>query len=355
MPPDEPLDEPLDAPPPRPWRPALAFGVLVVALHAAVLGWLPLGVGAGWQGDVTRPQLAVRTIVAAPPPAPEAPPLPAPPPPAPAVLSTPPLPVAEAPPPAASAPPEPEPVAVAAAEPAPSPASAPVAEAPPAPAEGGGAAPPVYATRLPPAAELRYEMRRGALVGSAELAWRPGAERYEMQLEGSAMSITLLQMKSEGGFDGAGLAPERFTDRRIRRSPQAANFQRAAGKITFSGPATEYPLLAGAQDRLSWMVQLPAIVAADPVRWSQPGAAIALFVVGARGDGDVWSFEVDGRESLELPAGRVEGALRLHRLPRRPYDTQAEVWLDPARGWLPVRVRLAVAQADEAVEFRLQP
>ena len=350
-----PPDEPLDAPPPRPWRPALAFGVLVLALHAALLGWLPLGVGAGWQGDVTRPQLAVRMLPPAPAPAA---PEPVPPPPAPAVLQALAQPVAAAPPPAASAPPptpDPEPAVVAAAEPASAAASAPAAEAPPAPAEGGGTTPPVYATRLPPAAELHYEMRRGALVGSAGFAWRPSPERYEMNLEGSAMSITLLQMKSEGGFDGAGLAPERFTDRRIRRSPQAANFQREAGKITFSGPPTEYPLLAGAQDRLSWMVQLPAIVAADPARWSRPGASIALFVVGARGDGDVWAFEVDGRESLDLPAGRVEGALRLHRLPRRPYDTQAEVWLDPARHWLPVRVRLAVAQADDAVEFRLQP
>ena len=58
----------------------------------------------------------------------------------------------------------------------------------------------------------------------------------------------------------------RFTDTRIRRATVAANFQREAGvngggKISFSGSAQELPLVPGVQDRVSWMVQLAAIVA----------------------------------------------------------------------------------------------
>ena len=40
----------------------------------------------------------------------------------------------------------------------------------------------------------------------------------------------------------------------------------------------------------------------------------------------------------ELPAGEVPQALHLQREPTRPYDTRVEVWLDPARQHLPVRV-----------------
>ena len=36
--------------------------------------------------------------------------------------------------------------------------------------------------------------------------------------------------------------------------------QREAGRITFSGPQVEYPLLPGAQDRISWLLQLAAVL-----------------------------------------------------------------------------------------------
>jgi hypothetical protein len=44
-----------------------------------------------------------------------------------------------------------------------------------------------------------------------------------------------------------------------------ASFQRELGKITYSGP-TWNTLLIGSQDRLSWMIQLAAVVAAEPQR-----------------------------------------------------------------------------------------
>lgn len=379
MPPD--LDDfqlPADdaRPLPRRWPPALGVAAAVAALHAAVIGWLPVGLGEGWQGGAARPVLTVRQLREEPPAAPVPPPAPAPvpaPPPPAVVAAAPaaePVPVPEPPPPAASAPDTPPPVAVeapvvaVAASAAPAPADPPAAaaevaaaadaaDAAPRPADGGGTAPPVYATRLPPPAQLRYELRRGAISGDADFQWRSANGRYEMAIEGRVMTISALLWQSEGAIDSAGLAPDRFTDRRGRRAPLAANFQRSAGKISYSGPTVEYPLVAGAQDRLSWMVQLAAIVGADPARFTRPDAAIVMFVTGARGDGDLWSFETQGSEAIELPAGRVDAALRLRRLPRKPYDTQAEVWLDPARDWLPVRVRLTVPQTDETTEFRL--
>jgi hypothetical protein len=219
--------------------------------------------------------------------------------------------------------------------------------------ESGGDSVPVYATRFAPAARLAYELRRGMLSGSGELLWRPAGARYELTMEGTAFGLSIIGWTSTGLIDRAGLAPERYVDRRRGRDVRAANFQRDKGVITFSGPQVEYPLVAGVQDRLSWMLQLPAIIEADAARGA-PGERITMFVVGARGEGDLWTFRVEGVESIEVPAGAVPAALHLRREPRRPYDTLVEVWLDPARHHLPARVRLATPQTDDSTEFLLR-
>ena len=328
----------------------------VLLAHALLLGLLPVGVGDGWRGGV-QPRVQVRQIAAVPAPAEAGPVEPAPPPPLP---PPPPAPVAAAPqaePPASAA-------VVAQAAPPAAPEAAPPAEAPAAVAsaaasppdpDAGGQPLPVYATRLPAPVLLRYDLRRGALQGSGELAWRPADGRYTLSMEGTAFSIKVLDWRSEGGIDSAGIAPERFVDRRRSRDVRAANFQRSgenAGRITFSGPQVSYPLHPGSQDRLSWMLQLSAIVEADAAAFV-PGRQVHLFVVGARGDADVWTFTVEGRETLDLPAGRAADTLRLRREPRKPYDTLGEIWLDPARSHLPVRVLLSVPQTDDSTEFLL--
>jgi hypothetical protein len=113
-----------------------------------------------------------------------------------------------------------------------------------------------------------------------------------------------------------------------------------------------YPLHPGAQDRVSWLVQLGAVLAADPAL-QRPGARVKLFVVGARGDADVWTFVVQGVQPLSLPGRPPVEALHVLRLPHRPFDTRAEAWLDPARGWLPVRVRLVTPDSGDETELLL--
>ena len=192
---------------------------------------------------------------------------------------------------------------------------------------------PVYATLLPPAGRWIYRLQRGMVVGEAELEWAPTRDAgYALRLQGRVAGVNLLDWASQGQIDAAGIAPERFAVRRRGRDSQAANFQRGPGKITFSGPTHELPLLPGAQDRLSWMLQLPAIVAAAPQGFA-PGASIRVFVAGARGGGDVWDFVVQG-----LDAVGATPALKLVREPQRLYDTRAEIWLDPADHFLPLRI-----------------
>ena len=211
---------------------------------------------------------------------------------------------------------------------------------------------PTYRTQLPPAVTLRYDMQRGGLRGNGELQWRPGADRYELKLEGRVAGLTILTQVSQGGFDAAGIAPQRFTDRRIRRPLTAANFQREAGKITFSGPQTEYPLHAGAQDRLSWMIELGAVVAAEPAL-GVADAKVVMFVSGSHGDAGVWAFRCMGPDAVDSRSGSV-AAIRFKREPRGPYDTTVEVWLDPKRHHLPVRALLRAGPNDDGLELHLQ-
>jgi len=344
----------------RRWKALAALAALAVLLHASALG----GFEWGWpQRETPRlpaPAMQVRAVVpvsrvsvftepmpaaapvriepvaVAPPPAPK-PAVPAARPVAPVevpavqVVATAPV-VSPAPP--AWSPPTPAP---AAAEPAAAPAEETV---------------PTYRTQLPPAVTLRYDMQRGGLRGNGELQWRPGADRYELKLEGRVAGLTILTQVSQGGFDAAGIAPQRFTDRRIRRPLTAANFQREAGKITFSGPQTEYPLHAGAQDRLSWMIELGAVVAAEPAL-GVADAKVVLFVSGSHGDAGVWVFRCMGPDAVDSRSGSV-AAIRFKREPRGLYDTTVEVWLDPKRHHLPVRALLRAGPNDDGLDLRLQ-
>lgn len=210
----------------------------------------------------------------------------------------------------------------------------------------------VYPTRLPPSVRLHYALQRGAVAGELQLAWRRDGAGYELSelllLPGRAPTGAL----SRGGIDADGIAPVRLADRRRGRELRAANFRRAERIISFSGPTHQLPLPAGAQDRLSWLLQLPAVVEADSAL-AQAGARVVLFVVGTRGDAELWRFDVSGHEPLTLPAGPVEHALRLVREPSRPYDQRVEVWLDPARAHLPVQLRLTLVPGERLTEWRL--
>ncbi len=233
-----------------------------------------------------------------------------------------------------STPPAPAPRATRATRPA-----AAVAAAAPA---GGDV--PVYRTRMPPPVTLRYVISRGPWSGNGELLWAPAGESYHARLEGRVAGFKVITWDSTGQFDAAGIAPTRFTDERRGKSALAANFQRSASKITYSGPADEYPLLPGSQDRLSWMVQIAAIAAADPQRIT-PGKRVSMFVTGARGDADVWTFQSIGTENVAI-GGMSVSAVKLLREPRKPHDTRVEVWIAPSLNHAAVRVRVTQGNGD---------
>ena len=234
--------------------------------------------------------------------------------------------------------------------PMPSPAAAPeatsAAASMPARVEAPSASPatqrvPTYPTAPPPSARLHFSVERGNQQGEAMLDWSVEDQRYTLRLLAQLDGRPVLGSVSRGAFDAAGLAPERFVETRRHRELRAANFERDAGEIAFSGPAHRAELTAGAQDRLSWWLQLAAVLQANPALQE-----VTLSVTGARGDSRAWTFT-----ARPSPADEPQSLRHFHRAAEHAYDTEADVWLDPALHHLPARVRLLFRQGGEATTF----
>jgi hypothetical protein len=204
---------------------------------------------------------------------------------------------------------------------------------------------PAPPTRIPPSETLLYRVYRGAISGDGKLEWHTDAHQYRLQLEAQVPLLgTIFAQASQGGFDAAGLAPLRHTERRIGRSERALSFVHSADgqddHIAFSSQTGHAPLSAGTQDRVSWMVQLPALLdgAATAV---QTGQQFVLQVASVQGDVQSWRFVV-----TETPAAGSTGLVKLVRQSDGIYDTHAEVWADPQRHHWLVHIRLQESRGD---------
>lgn len=212
---------------------------------------------------------------------------------------------------------------------------------------------PLYATRFAPPGVLHFELKRGAEQGLATLSWRPSSTAYEVRLDRTLAGRSLPSWISRGGFDAAGLAPERQLDEQRGRPKAATNFRREAGLISFSSSTLELPLPPGAQDRVSWILQLGAVIAAEPQAFT-PGQTVRLPIASGQGRIEVWDFVAQAFEPLDLPVGRLASALLLRRQPEALYEPSVEIWLDPQRRYLPVRLRWSRTTGEPALEMNLQ-
>lgn len=279
---------PLSISPPRAAAIALAASLLA---HAALLS------GERNPDDVTRPARAVSVALLPPPTAPMALPEPA----APAAPSS---------PKARTTKPH---------------------TAPPVPALDASAAPPNPALlRLAGPAAWQYRLRQGGQDGEALLDWRPEADgRYSLRLTRRIGERALPAMESLGRTSSTGLSPERFAMQHGGRDRQAVNFDAEGRRASFSASPAQLALPEGTQDRLSWWLQLAALVQAAPA----PGGHWRVWVAGVRGDLREWVFEtVDA-------APEDAGMLHLRRQLLGEHDPGIDVWLDPARGYWPARLR----------------
>jgi hypothetical protein len=195
---------------------------------------------------------------------------------------------------------------------------------------------------IPASIKLVYEVQTNKFPYSlnGELVWISTNGGYEASLMFGAFGQKRVQT-SRGQIGAEGLMPERFSDK--FRSELAAHFNRQQGKVTFSANTPDAPLLAGAQDRLSVLIQLAALVTSSPNRFT-PATTLTIQTVGPR-DADLWLFTVGGADTLALPGGSLD-VLKLTRNPRQAYDQQVDIWLAPSLGYLPARIRITESSGD---------
>lgn len=200
------------------------------------------------------------------------------------------------------------------------------------------------AVDLPPSADLIYSIsarQRGFnLNGDATLTWRAGDGKYSINAESRvALLGKLTENSSRGTVDSYGLAPAEFHEKRFRKEPETATFDREGKTITFTDGKHSYPIKGGEQDRVSISWQLAAVARAAKEKF-KAGSEWQFFVVGPR-DADPWTFRVVGREKIQAGAaiGTVDAVHVLREPPPGSKDQTLDLWLAPGQEWYPVKLR----------------
>ncbi|MGH8854687.1 MAG: DUF3108 domain-containing protein [Telluria sp.] len=203
---------------------------------------------------------------------------------------------------------------------------------------------------LPPSADLAYELQarqRGfSLKGDAVVTWRAGGGKYSVSAESRVPLLgTITDDRSSGVVDGFGLAPDEFHEKRMRKDPTTATFDREAKALRFSDGKKVYPLRGGEQDRVSITWQLAAIARAAGAKF-KPGSEWAFLVAGRR-DAETWVFKVVKREKIRTGLGEVDAVLVSRQPLAEKKDQALDVWLAPRHEWYPVKLRYADGEKEQ--------
>ena len=226
------------------------------------------------------------------------------------------------------------------------PAPTPATE-PPVPAAAPAAPPWLAQARFvwPAPVLLNYELSgtsKGVkYTASASISWKHQDSSYQVRHEIKAFLFGNRSQTSAGQMGVTGLLPTRFGDQ--FRQEQAAHFDRAKGILIYSANTPSQAIEEGAQDRVSLFVQLAGAMAGTPSLRAE-GQQFGFQVVSAK-QAEVWSFAVLGPEKIKLPLGEID-SLKIHRIPRNEYDQKLELWLSPAYGYVPARLRITQANGD---------
>lgn len=216
--------------------------------------------------------------------------------------------------------------------------------------QGEPAAPPAsepsgLPASVPAPIRLQYTVTaslRGAVIeGRSVLDWAHDGERYQAEWIVTGPPALARRQRSTGRITPAGLAPQRYAER--LRSEQAVHFDWPGQRLVFSARHEPAPLPPAAQDRLSALLQVGALLTARPRAWVA-GDTLVLPVATAQAL-EVWTFAVEGEQALQLPGGTLR-VLHLVRLPNGEFAPRIDLWLDPGQAYAPVRLRLTLPLGD---------
>ncbi len=196
----------------------------------------------------------------------------------------------------------------------------------------------ISASAVPPAAiEITFDvMHNGMAVAEVVEKLEHDGRTYRASEAGKGRGALALMFKtartSRGLVTASGLRPLEYTDERSGRPVASAVFDYAAKTLTqkYRGEPEVRPLPAYPSDRLAFALHF-AFMESIP-------AAVTLDLADGRGV-STQIYEPAGRERIQVPAGDFD-TLKIVRRPDGPNDRSAELWLAPAAGNLPVRIRV---------------
>jgi hypothetical protein len=184
-----------------------------------------------------------------------------------------------------------------------------------------------------------YRVRFSALPFSAR-AERSLTREGDHWLFRSAIDARLLSLEQEARLVAAPTL--RTLEYRYRqgglagRRERVVSFDREAGLVRRSGDKErQHPLVEPAWDPLGWQLALQR----ELVRDHPDLAPRYQYRVSDGGDYEDYSFAPGVRETITVPAGTFE-ALRFTRAPVPEGEEATRLWLDPAQGYLLLRMEL---------------
>ena len=201
---------------------------------------------------------------------------------------------------------------------------------------------------LPEPTRLRFLIHLGdynnsASVARLEYSLEHDGKHYALRSQGEATGLTslfyrgMLLTSSSGRLGRAGVLPERYSEQRGKSDERWAQLNYADKLVSFSSGDTS-TMVAGAQDRLSALLQLGLMARASPEQFVT-GQIIELPEVNLRNI-ETTRYRSDGDEVLSSAQGDLR-ALKLARLPvGGEREAGVEVWLGYEQAMLPVRIRL---------------
>ncbi len=186
----------------------------------------------------------------------------------------------------------------------------------------------------PPArVEIAYQvLHNGGPLAEVKHVLEHDGKTYRLSETWSGSGLLALlgevRRKSRGEVTESGLRPLAYEDQRPRRETAYATFSWGEKTMTLKfrdGPQAR-PLPPQAQDRLSFLFT---------TAFHAPGGGpLEYHIVDGKGVAH-YVLDVAGRERLSVPDGDVE-ALRLVK--REDDGSSTQIWLDPGRHYLPLRV-----------------
>lgn len=204
-----------------------------------------------------------------------------------------------------------------------------------------------YQVMLPPSAELTFDVTRmvandgvegAVLTGRGGISWQHGNGKYRMHAMASVMKdavLDLFQLSSDGEIGETGIIPRTMAEKRGGRAPIATHFNGEQQHITFSASSERVALQPGAQDSVTFVMQLAAIARANS---AQLAHGVEIQVAGGR-EAQNHRFILAGQEQLQTAMGSI-ATWRVQRpAPPGSYNAQWEIWLAPDYHWYPVQLR----------------